>query len=304
MCPARRLVPKENTVTDSVSWSLGDAVTTITLNRPQARIAPYSAAHRLAESLENEARCRPSWARPPITGPLRLPSPARNGPRSRAADCRGPGTQRTGGTDVPDAAPPPRVPGPTLDNRTRPRPRCEQSDPASISAHRHTSCSAVSSRSLGTRCSLPPSGVRHQIPEWRHHTVRPHRTESTDISSAGSWTRRRPPPSPRSVSIPSRARAVRPAPNRHCRSGAGTQLAGTGWPNHTAFPGSFQSPNRDRVRWWPHRPPDSPATTWSPRPLTESSSALPGTGAAPFFQPHSESKTLQTSSQWLTAGRR
>src|SRR5215469_5066519 len=39
MCPARQLVPKERTVTDSVCWSLDDAVATITLNRPQARNA-------------------------------------------------------------------------------------------------------------------------------------------------------------------------------------------------------------------------------------------------------------------------
>src|SRR5215468_2609748 len=39
MCPARRLTPKERTVTDSVCWSLDDAVATITLNRPQARNA-------------------------------------------------------------------------------------------------------------------------------------------------------------------------------------------------------------------------------------------------------------------------
>src|SRR5262245_3661579 len=39
MCPVRRLVLKESTVTDSVCWSLDDAVATITLNRPQARNA-------------------------------------------------------------------------------------------------------------------------------------------------------------------------------------------------------------------------------------------------------------------------
>src|SRR5499427_1439885 len=39
MCPARWLTPKERTVTDSVCWSLDDAVATITLNRPQARNA-------------------------------------------------------------------------------------------------------------------------------------------------------------------------------------------------------------------------------------------------------------------------
>src|SRR5260370_29895733 len=44
MCPARRIVPKESPVTDSVCWSLDHAVATITLNRPAAQLA-----RRLAE---------------------------------------------------------------------------------------------------------------------------------------------------------------------------------------------------------------------------------------------------------------